>query len=1009
MKLKLYSILTLSCVSLFSFSQHKTIAGKPMKPIGQVNMAGFGKLSNSLGTASASALSNKNALNPSMLQSNIQLKEVKYSEGSTCPSFIKTKLVKTGTSVETESEARNAALEVLSSYNKLIKVNNPSKEFSLESYEKDAQNITHLKFQQIHNGLPILGKEIMVHFSAHETTINGRYIPTPTLLSTSPKINEANAVNSALDFVKGKTHFGELNAFQKSLLHYTSPQTKLIVYADYNNESKVNLAYHVLVRPNFIERWECIVDASTGTILEGGNTTCTNGLFTSNVTDLKGTTQTLNTYNVGSGYYMIDASRSMFNLAASTLPDNPVGAIWTINAGNSPADNMSLSHVACNDNISWPSAATAASAHSNGAAAYNYYNTTHGRNSIDGQGGTIVSVINVADQNGDPFDNAFWNGELMAYGNGNVAFKPLAKGLDVAGHEMTHGVVQSTAKLVYQGQSGALNESMADVFGTMIDKTNWQIGEDVVNLSYFPSGALRDLSDPHNGTTSGNNGWQPATMSEFVNTSADKGGVHTNSGIPNKAFYIFATAITKQKAEKVYYKALSQYLTSNAQFIDCRRAVVQAATDLYGNGTEVQAAKNAFDQVEIFDGTPTPPPSTVNVSGVDWIMGENTDPADGNSFYVIRPTTAPQASDYHPLNTRHALNNVSIPRRGDVAYFVGKDHNIYTTTTNYGAATEAQLTNTGGWDNVSVSKDGKKLALISQYQDTAIYIYDLVTDNVQKFQLYNPTTAQGVRTNGPLFADAVDWDASGENIMYDCFNSLGNGTSNLVQYWDIGIMNVWNNSTNSFAAGDISKLFSSLPEGLNVADPVYGKKHTDIIAFDVIDQNDGTYSVAGGNLTSGDVGTLIASNNYLATPSFSKEDDRITFTDIQSSDTSLYIKVLDADFINSAASATFLASGAKWSVWYSLDLTAGIETTTDVKAAIYPNPVKDELQITLSGNSENIAVVISDITGRTIQTETLNTEKTTLRTSNWSAGVYFVSFRNSNGKNLTTTKVVKSN
>jgi hypothetical protein len=285
----------------------------------------------------------------------------------------------------------------------------------------------------------------------------------------------------------------------------------------------------------------------------------------------------------------------------------------------------------------------------------------------------------------------------------------------------------------------------------------------------------------------------------------------------------------------------------------------------------------------------------------------------------------------------------------------------------------------------------------------------LVTDNVQKFQLYNPTTAQGVRTNGPLFADAVDWDASGENIMYDCFNSLGNGTSNLVQYWDIGIMNVWNNSTNSFAAGDISKLFSSLPEGLNVADPVYGKKHTDIIAFDVIDQNAGTYSVAGGNLTSGDVGTLIASNNYLGTPSFSKEDDRITFTDIQTNDTSLYIKVLDADFINSAATPTFLASGAKWSVWYSLDLTAGIETTTDVKAAVYPNPVKDELQITLSGNSENIAVVISDITGRTIQTETLNTEKTTLRTSNWSSGVYFVSFRNSNGKNLTTIKVVKSN
>lgn len=91
--------------------------------------------------------------------------------------------------------------------------------------------------------------------------------------------------------------------------------------------------------------------------------------------------------------------------------------------------------------------------------------------------------------------NAFWNGQAMFYGNGDNAFQPLAKGLDVAGHEMTHGVVEGTANLEYQGKSGALNQSFADIFGVMIDRDDWKIGEDVVKTSAFPSGALRSMGD----------------------------------------------------------------------------------------------------------------------------------------------------------------------------------------------------------------------------------------------------------------------------------------------------------------------------------------------------------------------------------------------------------------------------------------------------------------------------------------------------------------------------------
>ena len=106
----------------------------------------------------------------------------------------------------------------------------------------------------------------------------------------------------------------------------------------------------------------------------------------------------------------------------------------------------------------------------------------------------MLSLINVSDpDNGQPLDNAFWNGKAMFYGNGNVSFKPLAGGLDVAGHEMTHGVIENTANLEYKGESGAINESLADIFGSMIDPDDWTIGEDVAKLATYPSGALRSL------------------------------------------------------------------------------------------------------------------------------------------------------------------------------------------------------------------------------------------------------------------------------------------------------------------------------------------------------------------------------------------------------------------------------------------------------------------------------------------------------------------------------------
>jgi bacillolysin len=165
----------------------------------------------------------------------------------------------------------------------------------------------------------------------------------------------------------------------------------------------------------------------------------------------------------------------------------------------------------------------------------------------------------------------------MVYGDGDgVTFRSLSSGYDVDAHEMTHSVTQTTSNLTYSNQSGALNESWSDAQATVMDSNDWMIGEDV----YTPNtagDALRYMDNP-------GLGGQPSNMSGYVNTTSDNGGVHTNSGIPNKAFYQFATNIgSRTIAGKVWYTASRDYMTSSTNFSGARAATLQAVAALYGS------------------------------------------------------------------------------------------------------------------------------------------------------------------------------------------------------------------------------------------------------------------------------------------------------------------------------------------------------------------------------------------------------------------------------------------
>lgn len=817
--------------------------------------------------------------------------------------------------------------EYLTQLKDVLELRNPAEEFVLQQSETDELSQTHTRFRQTYRGIPVYGAEALVHSSAsgEQLVFNGRTFPTPSLGSVSPRLSAEQAVQRAMSDLGKEALVRTMGQLERRLLKYDQPSSELVVYHLNDDPAAERLAWVLSIRPNFVERWQYIVDAQTGQVLDKLNHTCAiDGPAKATATDLNGVQRSIDTYLHQGRYYLIDASRrsadggAMFRPSLSTMPNDPVGVIWTIDANNSTVEDISVRQVSSANN-SWNNP-TAVSAHYNATVAYEYFKNTHRRNSLNNKGGTMVSIINITDENGRGFDNAFWNGEFMGYGNGNTAFRPLAGGLDVAGHEMTHGVIENSANLEYKGQSGAINESMADIFGAMIDRDDWQMGEQVVRASAYPSGALRDLSNPNNGGRSLNDpGFQPATMSQYYAGSQDNYGVHINSGIPNFAFYKFATAINaKDKAERVYYRALTTYLTKTSKFLDLRLAVVRAASDLYGaNSAEVQAARSAFDAVGIVEPTqtvPTPSRDIPQNTGQEFIL--SYDPVL-KALYVSN--TAPKVSaDFRAVASNVTVNHKpSVTDDGQFAYFVASDNRIKRVNLS-GTPNVVNISSDAVWDNVAVSKDGKRLAALTKDADKAIYVFNLAASPVtsRKFTLYNPTYTSGVQTGQVQYADAIEWDHAGERIVYDAFNKLKATDGTTADYWDVGFLDAWDNARNTFGTGEIEKLFSDLAEGENIGNPSFSKNSTDVMAFDYFDSSTDEYYILGVNIESGKLG-LVVENNVIGFPEYSRQDNRIVYNNKKSTKENTNVIGLTADKLSASGAATVLIEDSKWAVWYA--------------------------------------------------------------------------------------------
>ncbi|MCA0363950.1 MAG: M4 family metallopeptidase [Bacteroidetes bacterium] len=853
-----------------------------------------------------------------------------------------------------------------------LKIDNPALEFLKIEETTDEIGRNHLKYQQRFKGVNIYGGESMVHTNelGYAEFLTGKVYPTPKI-NTIAQIDAKSAIAACYQDL-GKTTIIQNKGLVGGLLKTETEQSELVIIPEGGKEF---LAYHITVRPNMLERWVYFIDANTGKVLDKYNHTCSlDGVVNASAKDLNGVTQAFKAVQVGGVNYMIDPTKSMYKSTQSKLPDDPIGTIWTINAQNSKvdADELNLAHVTSNSATSWN--ATAVSAHINASKCYDYFLAKFGRNSLNGNGGNIISVINIADEDGKGMDNAYWNGQFMGYGNGRDAFKPLAGALDVAGHEMTHGVVENTAKLEYRNQSGALNESFADIFGALIDTKNWTMGEDVVIKSQFPSGALRSLENPNQG---GKNdpGYQPKTMSQYEylrdTPSEDNGGVHVNSGIPNYAFYKFATAsgMSREKAEKVYYRALTNYLTRTSKFTDLRIAVLQATKDLYGQAGEYNAAAAAFDAVGITD--PNASGGTGGGGSGSSGSGQTTIPVNPGTEKIV--VLDPISGDLYATALNENLPPVivknlgsqgkpSITDDGSFVYFVGNDKHIYRKSLTTNAAVQ-KLSENASWRNVAISKDGKLLAALASELEPVIYIYDLVNGKNAKFELYNPTYSKGVSSGEVQYADGLEWDYSGEYLVYDAFNAAKSNFKT-IEFWDVGILNAWDAVGKTFGDGTIEKLFTNLEEGDNIGNPALAKTNTGIMAFDYFLEDEDTYYVLTIDFGKSGENIGIVENNNIGYPDFNKSDKMLVFN-AYDGDTEVISTVnLDTDKITPTSEAEVRFKDAKWGIWFASGTRAlpTKEAQTITIAAIPDKQPKASFDISASASS-NLGLIYTVVKG----------------------------------------------
>lgn len=749
------------------------------------------------------------------------------------------------------------ALNFLNAYRQHLHIDDPEKELQLTGHITDhLTGGARLRFQQVYHNLPVWPAELSVYLSAQGDVnyMQGAYVPSPRRqLITTPQLSAQQVQQQVLSSYPAGIE---------------ATKAQLIIYAPVTSHSpRLAWQFHVLAAVD--KKILTVVDAVTGEVLTQFNEI--HGINTvGSGTGLHGHTRPLNVFEENSEFFLADTSKPMFAQSGTTEPDPRRGSILVFDGHHKAPDKLNNVSLIRSTDKSSGFLQDGVSAAFNLSETYDYYFQRYQRNSLDGQGGSILAVVRV----GQNLNNAFWNGNAMFFGDA----LPFAADLDVVAHELTHGVIQHSAGLIYQAQSGALNEAFADILGEMAEartkgRVDWVLGGEELNNTVF-----RSFINP-------NAHQQPAKMSEFVhlpNTpEGDNGGVHINSGIINHAYYLIAEglegAIGLSDAEQIFYRALTHYLSKNSQFIDARLAVEKAAIDLFGQDSKhLITVQQGFDAVEITNTAPSTqePRSFPAVENV----------ADATLFACVSTLGTVHVCRFDPARDQQPVllstqglqkRRISVSGNGVIAAFVSSNNDACLLRTDTGVESCFNMPNT--IHSLAISPDANRMAFVLLKPDLSvdnkILVIDLQEETEKNFVLTAPVFDSDTNTNTITQADNLVFTSDSRTLIYDAQNVLPfidiSGQSTSTYSWTLYRIDA--------DTGSISLLIEPVAN-LDMGFPNLSKTSDNFVVFDIFDAANNQLEIRTLNLNTGVQKQIAQYNGILGVPTYSGDDQHIIYS-----------------------------------------------------------------------------------------------------------------------------------
>ena len=818
----------------------------------------------------------------------------------------------------------------------LLRLDDPNAELVLTRRHTDKLGRTHLRFRQQYQGVPVWPADIIVHLNpaGHVDVMNGAFVPTPKDLSTVPVLDEATAVEYART---GLTDGAEAEV----------TASELIIYAP--GDTPPRLAWKLELAIGLTAQWVVVIDAVNGDELTAYNQVMHQNYGQRSVedkdVDLFGYPQRLNVWEQDNFLWMVDTSKDedMFSKAHGLHDWIQRGAIWVRDAGNSeilldapvvhkpvpvPGDDEQEE-----DPPVFPPAAVSAAY--NLSKTYDYYLEQHQRKSFDGEGASIHAIVHYRGN----YKNAFWipGSNLIVFGDG----RPFAGALDIVGHELTHGVIEHSANLLYQDQPGALNEAFADIFGEMIEAKkkkeegegppDWITGRDLARPSPGSPDLgrpVRNLKDPEAFRTHFGRPY-PEKMSDFFHIQEDNGGVHINSTIIGHAFYLLAEglngAIGLRAAERIFYRALTFHLVQNSQFIDARIACIQAEVELIKDGLiEARAAgktAEAFDAVEIFGPGSTPdPPNIPPVLGPDATLFVYRDVL--GQFRLGRREAAQGDGEQGVQLAEDIVVRArpSVSRDGGLAVFVNAENDLCVIATDGNG--QRCLESPDPVAAAAMSPDGRLVGLILLNElgnpDNTITIINIETGEQRTF-LLTPSAYTGPAPDTLPYASTINFTADGQWLIYDALSTVtvSGDEDNLLQRGQ------WSLYTLHLQTG---RGFPLIPprRGFHIAFPALGQTSDNFLTFDEFDETRNrstvyTAKLSGGIVREEDKKWIATVEGGFGVPGYTGDDTALVYSQRDprvSTGFSLVRQPLEADRLTPKGSSSIWLENAEIGVIY---------------------------------------------------------------------------------------------